>query len=189
MSGDRRGRLHQSAMNDPRLTPRERIYLITVISLAAEYVDGKRRHGSKAMGPDGKFSLHLDYIARALGTTEDNAKKIRQSCQRKGHIQAVHDGTFGRPPMWQSMVVRGDEMNRLTFRQIVPPYEAGGPAARGDNTSPLVYRTPGRADHAPEPGGLQREPNGSQPGWTVCRWHGHGVCPDDCANYDRRRIA
>lgn len=206
MSGqrDRRQRVLEAALNSHDLTYREKLFMVVVCTLAPEYVEGKRRHGSKAMGPDGKFALHVDYLARALHTSETNIKKLRRGCQDKEHLTPVHPGTFGRPATWQAQTVRGAGMSRLTYRQFVTPYESEDPSTRGDTTAPLVYRTPGQGDHAPEPGGTGPVPVESSaskradlepvPEPAVCRWHRDEPCPPDCANAptpttNRRRSA
>ena len=147
---DRRQRVIETALLSPHLTYGQKVFIMLAASLKPEYIDGKRRHGSKAMGPDGKFSLHLDYIAKALGTSVDNAKKLREGCARHDHLSMVHKGTFGRPSTWQAMVVRGEETYGVTFRQILPPYEQTAPPIRGDVSSPLTYR--GGTNPAPRPG-------------------------------------
>lgn len=148
MKRDRRQRVFMSALTSPHLTYGQKVFMVLAVTLKPEYVDGQRRHGSKAMGPDGTFSLHLDYIAKALGTSVDNAKKLREGCAKHGHLSLVHKGTFGRPSAWQALVVRGEEMYGVTFRQILPPYGSGTTTTSGEETSPLTYR--GGTDPAPQ---------------------------------------
>lgn len=140
MKRDRRQRVIETALTSPHLTYGQKVFMVLAATLKPEYIDGKRRHGSKAMGPDGVFSLHLDYIAKVLGTSVNNAKKMREGCARHGHLSMVHKGTFGRPSAWQALVVRGEENYGVTFRQILPPYGSGTPAVSGEETSPLTYR-------------------------------------------------
>lgn len=140
MTRDRRQRVIESALTSPHLTYGQKVFIVLVATLKPEYVDGKRRYGSKAMGTDGTFSLHLDYIAKVLGTSVDNAKKLREGCARHGHLSLVHKGTFGRPSAWQALVVRGEEMYGVTFRQILPPYGPGPSVVSGEGISPLTYR-------------------------------------------------
>lgn len=140
MKRDRRQRVIESALTSSSLTYGQKVFLVLAATLKPEYVDGKRRHGSKAMAPDGTFSLHLDYIARALGTSPDNVKKLREGCAKEGHLSPVHKGTFGRPSTWQALVVRGEKNYGVTFRQIFPPYGQTPLPTRGEETSLLTYR-------------------------------------------------
>jgi len=128
------------------------MFMVTVLTLGTEYVDGKRRHGSKGIGPDGKFSLHLDYLARAVQTSQANVKYLRRGCQAAGFISTVHEGTHGRPSCYQALVVRGEDSYGVTWREILTPYGAGHPLTRGKESSPLTYRTPDRPSHAPAAG-------------------------------------
>ncbi|HRD60454.1 MAG TPA: hypothetical protein PLZ93_00505 [Nocardioides sp.] len=162
---DRRQRIVECALNSGDLTYREKLFMVVIATIAPEYVAGKRRHGSKAMGPDGKFALHLDYLGRALATSAGNVKKLRRACQEKGHLGPVHEGTFGRPSTWQAFPVRGDKTCGVTYGQIVPPYVSEDPITRGDAAAPLVYRTPDQGDHAPEPGGIEPAPIESKDAW------------------------
>lgn len=204
---DRRHKVLESAIFNTELSYGERLLMVLVTTIKPEYVDGHRRHGSKAMGPDGKFSLHLDYLATALGTSTAGVKKFRQGLQKAGHLTAVHEGTFGRPATWQAQVVRGYKNGGLTGSQKVPPYGLAEWLVRGYENDPLVYRTGGQPDHAPKSAVPGREPNGftdgsneeSQPAsfassTAVCQWHRDDNCPPDCANapapdLDRRRSA
>lgn len=140
MKRDRRQRVIESALTSSSLTYGQKVFLVLAATLKPEHVDGERRHGSKSMGPDGTFSLHLDYIAKALGTSADNVKKLREGCAKEGHLSPVHKGTFGRPSTWQALVVRGEKSYGVTFRQIFPPYGRTPVPTRGEETSLLTYR-------------------------------------------------
>lgn len=185
----------EGALTSPDLSPVQRVYLITVATLATEYIDGRPRKGSRGMGADGKYALHLDYLARALHTSPDNAKKQAQRLEAAGVISKVHPGTFGRPAMWQALDVRGDRTYRVTFRRFVPPYGTQGTPTRGDTVSPLTYRTPDHPDHETTAGGFQAErievmaatKSGPEPAApsssTGCQFHPWSQCPEDCRNH------
>ena len=126
MNHDRRLRVLQAALFNPDLTYGERMFMTVVTTVKAEYLDGERRHGSKAMAPDGKFSLHLDYLAGALGTSEEGVRKLQRALKRKQLLDFVHQGTFGRPSCWQALVVRGAKNGTLTSGQKGTPYEVAG---------------------------------------------------------------
>lgn len=189
---DRRQRVIETALTNPSLTYGQKVFMFLAATLKPEYIDGSRRHGSKAMGPDGVFSLHLDYLAKALGTSLDNAKKLREGCVRQGHLSLVHKGTFGRPSAWQALVVRGEEMYGVTFRQILPPYGSGAPLISGEKTSLLTYRD--GTDPAPSASrGLSPRAGGDEAPrkerrkmpahvTTACDWH----LGDDCPNCEVR---
>lgn len=203
---DIRPRLVQNALSHPDLGNAERVFLLAVAMLATEYVDGQRRSGSRGMDERGKFSLHYDYLGRALHTSPGNAKKLAQRLEAKGLLSKVHPGTFGRPAGYQSLDVRGDTMSPVTFRDFVPPYATTTPPVRGDTTSPLPYRTPNGPGHEPTSGvlpqavatassGREDEPEVSHVGGHLagCPWHDAEThpCPEDCANHPdaRRRTA
>ena len=195
---DIRPAIMEGALTNPDLTAVQRAFLFTVVHLATEYVDGKRRPGSRGMGPDGKFALHLDYLGNALHTSPENAKKITQRLAAIDVLSKVHPGTFGRPAMWQALDVRGDMKYRVTFRTWCPPLRPDVPPTRGDTASPLTYRTPTDPSHAPADGvssaaeGREKsgsdekaEPTRAASRPVVCEFHPWQTCPDDCRNSSR----
>jgi hypothetical protein len=195
MTRDRRNRIFRSVLLSKALTPAQKLFLFAAITLKGEVVDGKRRYGSKAMGPDGTFSLHLDYLAKALDTSADNVKYMRRGCQQAGYLSEVHRGTHGRPSAYQALVVRGKESYGVTVREILTPYGSLTPVTRGEESAPLTYKTPDEGEQAPNSG---VEPDEVQEGQaqrrgsgcadpdvsrlTSCAWHPHSSCPSDCAN-------
>lgn len=104
---DRRPRLYSAVLTASDLSYREKVYLLTVLSIEAETVDGKRREFSRAMDSQGKYTLHVDYIARAMGKTAHAVREAREGCEEKGWLQRVHEGTHGRPACYQAFVNRG----------------------------------------------------------------------------------
>ncbi|GAB6983521.1 hypothetical protein JCM10369A_00450 [Nocardioides pyridinolyticus] len=196
---DRRRRVLESAIFGD-LTYGEKVYLITVATIRPEYVDGRLRPGSKSMGPDGKYALHLDYLAGALGTSPTGVRKMRQSLERKGYLQWCHDGTFGRPPMWQAMVVRVPKNGRVTAGENRHPYGLAEWVTRMADSATLTYRTPDDSNHPPASGALPTASNHVEAArrelaelpvrfpLTGCIWHEH-FCPDDCAKQPESREA
>jgi hypothetical protein len=202
VSRDRRQTVLESALFSPDLTYAEKAYMVVVSTIRAEHVDGVRRHGSKAMGHDGKFSLHLDYLAAAMSATPNAVRKLSRSLARKKHLSLVHEGTFGRPTTWQALVVRGAKNGRVTGGEIRTPYGIGDWLIRGAESAPLTYRTPDRRNPAPTSGlspstrgqvlaAKRTEHPGASSENTACEWHGWEACPPDCANHphDREEIA
>jgi hypothetical protein len=202
---DMRERVVINALSSRELGNAEKVALIGLTMLPTEYVDGKRRPGSTGMTSRGRFSLHHDYIARGLGTTVVNVKKLLQRLESKGHLSKVYPGTYGRPSGWQALDVRGDTMSPLKggFR-FVPPYAVETTPTRGDTMSPLTYRTPDLGDPAPSsrvsrPADPQvlgsNEEAAVRPAGASsadCQWHDEASpCPEDCANHpaSRRRTA
>lgn len=193
-SHDRRLRILEQALADPLLTPSQKVFLVVVTTIKTEYVDGERRHGSKSMGPDGKFTLHLDYLARAMNTSAEGVRKIRRALEAQKFLDEVHAGTFGRPSTYQALTdVRGAKNGRLTSGRNGNPYGLTDWLVRVAEKAPLTYRTPDQRDPAPEPGGSEPEQSESQAAWktapvatsskpAVCRWHPDEPCPADCAN-------
>ena len=135
---DIRPRVIQNALGCPDLGNAERVFLVTVVMVATEYVDGQRRKGSHGMDERGNFALHYDYLARALHTSPGNAKKLAQRLELKGFLSKRFPGTFGRPAGYQALDVRGDNTYRITLRDFVPPYAVRDPLTRGDTASPLT---------------------------------------------------
>lgn len=191
---DRRRRVLESALFSPTLTPAEKNYMVTVVVIRAEYVNGDRRHGSKAMGPDGQFTLHRDYLAKALNTSPEGVRKLRRSLVRKQALTLVHTGTFGRPSTWQAHPIRGAKNGRVTGGEIGTPYGLGEWLTRVAEKAPLTYKTPDRRNHertprdprhlpiqAQQQQGQDRGTPGPIPA-NACQWHPHQCCPDDCAN-------
>ncbi|WP_221176994.1 hypothetical protein [Nocardioides pocheonensis] len=203
MSRDIRQRIFKGVMGSRELTPAQQMFMMAVLTLRSERIDGTVRFGSKAMGPDGKFTLHLDYLARALNTSPDNVKYLRRGCQSKGYLSEVHRGTHGRPSCYQALVVRGKESYGVTFREILTPYVRAMTLTRGEKTPPLTYKTPDQGDHAPNwrvPTPAVVENKAHRQGTSsssplpapahVCEWHEHTGCPADCANFpDDERTA
>ncbi|MCD4525232.1 hypothetical protein [Nocardioides sp. cx-173] len=201
---DRRPVIVRNAFANDDLGAVERLFLLTVVHLATEYVDGERRPGSRGMDERGHFALHYDYLARALHTSPTNAKKLTQRLVAKGYLSKVNPGTFGRPAAFQAMNVRGDTACLITYRAFVPPYGSEVPPTRGDMASPLTYRTPDLSDPAPSSRvspAADRQVLGSYEEIAEhpvaassrgCQWHDEASpCPEDCANHptSRRRTA
>ena len=195
----------QNALACPDLGSAERVFLMTVVLAATEYVNGQRRKGSQGMNERGHFALHYDYLARALHTSPGNAKKLAQRLAAKGHLSKRFPGTFGRPAGYQALDVRGDNTYRITLRDFVPPYAVQEAPLRGDMVSPLTYRTPDLGDQAPaacvtstadqQVLGSDEEAEDPEDGGRVagCEFHPWTRCEDDCRNADttdnRRRTA
>lgn len=195
---DIRPRLFANALGHPDLSNAERVFLVVVLHLPTEYVDGKRRPGSLGMTERGKFALHYDYLAAALHTTASSAKKSAQRLEAKGWLSKVHAGTYGRPAMWHLLDVRGDRVSMITaFRTVghgVPPYGQDTPLTRGDKVSPLTYRTPDHLDHRATSGDSrqaraevegsneERAPRGVGDRLEACEAHGWGDCQDRGCN-------
>ncbi len=188
MSRDVRRAILESALFSPHLSYAEKVVMVVVVTIKAEYVDGVRRHGSKAMGPDGKFSLHNDYLARATSKSTGAVKKVLRSLAARGHLDLVHEGTYGRPSTWQALVVRGAKNGRLTGGENGTPYGLGEWFTRGAETAPLTYRTPDRRNPAPA-GRVSPIAQGEVEAATgdACRWHGFAACPPDCADHPTTR--
>ncbi|MCM0618745.1 hypothetical protein [Nocardioides bruguierae] len=146
---DRRPGLLVAAMANPDLSNAERVLVLVVLHLPAEYVDGIRRPGSAGIDVRGNFSLHYDYLARALHTSPSNAKKLMQRLEAKGVLSKRSTGTFGRPACFQMLLVRGDKTYPVRARNLVPPYGPEDPTSRGDTMSPLTYREPTQPRRAP----------------------------------------
>ena len=115
-------RVLEAALFNADLSYAERTFMVVVTTVKAEFIDGEPRHGSRAMGPNGKFSLHLDYLAGALGTSAEGVRKVRRSLEAKGLLGHVHDGTYGRPPTWEARVIRGAKTGSLTSGRKGTPY-------------------------------------------------------------------
>jgi hypothetical protein len=182
VSADRRPKLLETALFNPSLTPAEKVFICVVTTIKPEFVDGARRHGSKAMGPDGKFSLHLDYLAGAVGSSPDAVRKIQKSLRRKRCLDLVHSPTFGRPATWQALVVSGEKNVGLTRGRKLPTYRLSEWLVRGAQNSPLTYREPGQGAPEPKPAGSATE-HGNQAAARGCRWHGFDGCPTECADH------
>jgi hypothetical protein len=192
---DSRRSVLESALFSPDLTPAEKVLMVVVVTIKPEYVDGELRHGSRAMGPNGKFSLHLDYLAAATSTSTEAVRKIQRSLARKHHLSLVHEARFGRPTTWQGLVVRGAKNGSLTGGEIGTPYGLGDWLVRGAESAPLTYKTPDRRNHETAPRVLpatERQAVGTEEGsedhlvrsdLTPCEWHGWSTCPPDCANH------
>ncbi|WP_341241236.1 hypothetical protein [uncultured Nocardioides sp.] len=146
---DRRPVIFRNSLANPDLSNVERLFLINVVHLPSEYVDGVRRSGSRGMDAGGKFSLHYDYIACAMHTSTENVRKLAQRLEVKGYLSKRWRGTYGRPAGFEALDVRGDMAYRITFRPFVPPYEEQAPPLRRDMVSHLPYREPTHPDHAP----------------------------------------
>lgn len=196
--------IFRNALANSDLGAVERLFFVTVVHLATEYVDGRRRAGSRGMDDRGHFALHYDYLASALHTSPTNVKKLVQRLVGKQYLSKVHPGTFGRPAAFQALAVRGDTKCLITYRSFVPPYGSESPPTRGDMVSPLPYRTPDVGDQAPlsrvspaaerEVLGSNEETAGRQvrPSSSGCQWHDDAhPCTEDCANHPtaRRRTA
>lgn len=171
---DIRPRLMEIALTHPKLSPAQRVFLFMLLMLPAQYIDGKRRKGSRGMDARGYVALHYDYIAEHLHTSPENVKKTAQRLASAGFLSKVNPGTFGRPAKWQALLVRGDTKYRVTADRFVPPYGLGLPTTRGDTQSPLTYRAPDLPSHAPADGGP-----------APCPYHSiDGLpCPVDCRHY------
>jgi hypothetical protein len=188
MRRDRRRAVLESALFSPELSYAEKVVMVVVATIRPEYANGKRRHGSKAMGPDGKFSLHLDYLARATTKSTGAVKKVLRSLAAQGHLDLVHEGTYGRPSTWQALVVRGAKNGRLTGGENGTPYGLADWLVRGAETAPLTYWTPDRRNPAPADcvtGESQLEVDAATE--DTCRWHGFASCPPDCADHSTTR--
>lgn len=199
---DRRPGIVQGAFEHPDLGNAERLFLLTVVHLPTEYVDGERRPGSQGMTAGGNFALHYDYLARALHTSPGNVRKLAQRLEAKGVLSKRWPGTFGRPAGYEALDVRGDNTYRITFRAFVPPYGDADPTVRRDTTSPLTYRTPDDGEHktaarVSRPAPLEAEAaiegrwsEGSASRLTACEAHGWTACPDrECIDAEARRTA
>jgi len=196
---DRRLRVLESALFSPDLSYAEKAFLAVVCTLRTEYVEGERRHGSRGMTPDGKFTLHLDYLAGALGTSKEGVRKVRRSLEARGALTEVHKATHGRPATWQAFVVRGAKNGSLTSGEKGTPYGFGEWLTRVAEKAPLTYRTTQGSDHAPTQGaprtpvagviGSNKEQSDPTPSAevTACPWHTWQTCPEDCRHADARR--
>ena len=188
MNRDRRPGILRSALFSPDLSYAERLFLIVACTIATEYVDGKRRHGSKAMDHSGRFSLHTDYLAGALNTTAEGVRKLRLRLENDGALSLVHPGTFGRPSMWQALDVRADKNGEVTSRPEVHPYGFADWFVRADFLSTLTYRTPDHRNPAPTSGASPQVPAEVLAATQEqCRWHGFAPCPEDCADHRNTR--
>ena len=191
MTTDRRRQVLEAALFSPDLSYAEKVVMVVVVTIKPEYVNGERRHGSKAMAPDGKFSLHYDYLARATSKSTGAVKKVLRSLATHGHLDLVHEGTFGRPTAWQALVVRGAKNGRLTGGENGTPYGLGDWLIRGAETAPLTYKAPDHRDPPP----ASRVPTAALPQEEAatteepCRWHGFASCPPDCADHPHTREA
>ena len=202
MSRDRRMRVLEAALFNPDLSYAERTFMAVVTALKAEHIGGEPRHGSRAMGPDGKFSLHLDYLASALATSAEGVRKVRRSLEAKGLLGHVHDGTYGRPPTWEARVVRGAKNGSLTSGRKGTPYGLAGWLTRVAEKAPHTYREPDHPDQAPAPravtpygarGAAKRNEGHQAPDHlAACPFHEGGTgAPEDCicTPANRRRYA
>lgn len=202
---DVRQRLFVNVLAAEELGHAERMFLIVAINLPTEYVDGKVRPGSKGMDGQGRFSLHYDYLARALHTSVSNVRKTTQRLADKSRdrrwLDKVYPGTFGRPAGFQMLNVRGDMSYQVTGFRFVPPYESEDPTPRWDTTSPLTYKTPDDLDHKRTSGDsrtAEREVLGSEEhavhevaaNLLACEAHGWADCPDrECIEARESRSA
>ena len=192
MSRDVRPRILAGALFAEDLSYAEKAYLAIVTTIKAEFVDGERRHGSRAMGPTGRYSLHLDYLAGALGTSAEGVRKIQRSLSTKRYIDQVSPATFGRPTLWHALVVRGAKNGSLTVRRKGTPYGLAEWVVRGAESAPLTYRTPVGSDPSPTSGVSEAAPSeADSSNDEACRFHGWASCPADCADHpaSRRRTA
>lgn len=140
---DRRPRAWAAVIQSRELTYREKCYLLTLLSLKSEHVDGRRRYGSKALGPDGKYSLHLDYIAAAMGASEHAVREARQGCLAKEWLSEVHPATHGRPACYQILVKTEPGANRVRVRDFYSLTDAENPHPYGAAEAPTrVRKTP-----------------------------------------------
>jgi hypothetical protein len=153
---DRRPRLLVAVLADREMSYPEKLYMIAVLHLRAEHVDGKRRTGSKAMGPDGRFTLHLDYIAAGMGRTVRAVRDARAKLEESGWLSRVHEGTHGRPACYQALLAQGaPETVRVRFYSTLTndaephPYESEHPAVRVTQNRTLTYKTPDHPGHPP----------------------------------------
>ncbi len=202
MKRDRRLRVLESALFHPDLSYAEKAFMAVVCTLRTEYVDGERRHGSRGMTPDGKFTLHLDYLAGALGTSKEGVRKVRRSLEARGALAEVHKATHGRPATWQAFVVRGAKNGSLTGGEKGTPYGFGGWLTRVAEKAPLTYRDTQGSDHEPTSGAVRLpvaevssssyeravEPEAAVE-VPVCPFHLWRSCPEDCRHFDARRHA
>jgi hypothetical protein len=190
----------RQGLTDPELSYPEKLYLVTVIMLKAEVLDGHRRPGSKAMGPDGKYALHVDYVAWGMGRTEKAVLDARRKLERAGWLSRVYPGTYGRPACYQALLrsrpgetVRGTYDLSLTESVVRTPYGSGNAGVRDTQHVPLTYL--GESPDQPEghPGHAATGPSASEtrhrreepddPGSVVaaCPWH--LTAPDElCRN-------
>ena len=192
MSRDVRPRILAGALFAEDLSYAEKAYLAIVTTIKAEFVGGERRHGSRAMSPTGRYSLHLDYLAGALGTSAEGVRKIQRSLSAKKYIDQISPATFGRPTLWHALVVRGAKNGSLTSRRKGTPYGLAEWVVRGADSAPLTYRTPVGGDQPPASGVFPTAKNEVESSdETGCRFHGWAVCPADCADHPdtRRRTA
>lgn len=156
---DRRPGVRSFVWPHPDLTWREKAYLIRVTELGGQ----SARRGSKAMGWDGQFALHLDYIARMLGAHPDTVSDAQKGCLRKGFLSLVHPPAYGRPATYQAHRCQADvdaarEANRqpitkgksrvVTNRQNTPAYTAAEVAVTTGETPLLTYKGGTQPDHA-----------------------------------------
>lgn len=198
---DRRRAVLEGALFSPNLSYAEKVYLATVSTIKAEFVDGERRHGSRSMGPDGKFSLHLDYLAGAMSSSPEAVRKIQRSLGSKRFLDQVHEGRFGRPTTWQALRIRGAKNGSLTPGEKGTPYGIGDWLVRGADSAPLTYKTPDGGDHTPTSGGIplavptvssRREARlAHQPvdfHLAVCAAHGDLAC-SACPTTDQREVS
>lgn len=178
-------------------------FMVLVIHLGPQTVDGERRHVRKAMCWNGHFALHLDYIGKALGISPDGVKYLRRECEKKGYLSEVHRGSYGRPSTDQALVVRGEELSGISLRGVLAPYGALEVAASGTESFPLTCKTPDQGERSLEecvaPGAVVRgkaqrrgelcaDSDRGRP--AICTWHPYSRCPDDCANAETNgRIA
>ncbi len=192
---DVRPAILQGALFGGSLTYAERMFMVTVVTIKAEFIDGERRHGSRAMDERGHYSLHLDYLAGAMTTSAGAVKKLQRSLVEKEHLSRVHPGQFGRPSRYQALDVRGAKNGLLTGCEKVTPYGLAGWVIRGALRDPLTYKTHDDPDHPPTSGASPHLPNEAQAapgagaaaprapaGANGCEAHLWQRCPDDCRN-------
>lgn len=104
MRRDVRPRLIAAVIADPDLSYRDKLYMITVATVTAEYRDGKRRYGSRAMDESGRFALNVDYIARCMGKTEHAANEARKALQESRWLDRIHESRHARPATYQALL-------------------------------------------------------------------------------------
>lgn len=157
---DVRPRLLAAVLADPRLSPREKVYVFTVAMVRAETLNGRRRPGSRGMNERAVYSLHPDYIARCMGASVDAVRRAREalsSAENGSWLSLVHPGTYGRPACYQALVggtfrapLRVASTATLTSAPDCHPYETSGSRVSVASAASLASTgaDQGRLDHA-----------------------------------------
>ena len=142
------------------------------------------------MKSDRTLSVKRDVIATALGKSERRVSERVSAAHEAGFLSTISPGYRGHVPVYQGLfpdeervtptsTLSSAETRTLSMRKRVTP---GGPTI---TTADLSASTPGR-DVGSNDG---HAPTADASRVTVCTWHEHTPCPDDCANHPANREA